>query len=83
MIPTQLKSKMAKIIQEKVTPFEDGVLGKLWIKWFRNRHSHLVLRMPQGLDYKRARALSLENVAKFYSNFEKLYLKHNYSPNCI
>ena len=39
--------------------------------------------MPQRLDHKRTRALSLENAAKFYSNLEVLYLEHNYPENCI
>ena len=38
---------------------------------------------PQGLDHKRARALNLENGAKFYANLELLYLQDNDPPNCI
>ena len=52
-------------------------------KMIRIRHPHLVLRVPQGLDHKRARALSPENAAKFYSNLEVLYLEHKYPENCI
>ena len=39
--------------------------------------------MPQGLDHKITRVLSLENAAKFYSNLEVLYLEPNYLENCI
>ena len=83
MTPLQLKNKVAEITQDRITPFKNGQPGKSWVKWFRIRHPHLVLRMPQGLDHKRARALCPENAAKFYSNLEVLYLEHKYPENCI
>ena len=73
MIPTQ----------ERVTPFKNGIPGDSWLKWFRKRHSHLVLRIPQGLDHKRTRSLNPNSVAQFYENFESLYLEYNYLPSCI
>ena len=81
MTPTQLKNKVAEITQARVTPFKNGIPSDSWLKWFRRRHPHLVLRVPQGLNQKRTRALNSENVAYFYENL--LYLEHNYPPNCI
>ena len=42
-----------------------------------------MLRVPQGLDYKRLKIFNLDNVAKFYANQELLYLQHNYLAKCI
>ena len=52
MTPTQLKAKVAEITQDKVTPFKNGVPGYSLVKWFRLRHPHLVLRVPQGLNHR-------------------------------
>ena len=74
MTPLQLKNKVVEITQERVTPFKDGVPGESWVRWFRARHPKLVLRVPQGLDHKRARGLNPKNVANFYKNLKALYL---------
>ena len=63
MIPTQLKAKVAKITQDRVTLFKKVVLRDSWVKWFTLRHLDLVLRVLQGLDHRRVKALNLENVA--------------------
>ena len=68
MTPNQLKSKVAEITQDRVTLFKNGIPGESWLKWFRRRHPNLVLRVPQGLDHKRARSLNVESVTKFYEN---------------
>ena len=47
------------------------------------RHLQLVLRVLQGLDYKRARTVNPTTVAQLYSNLESLYEKHCYPPNCV
>ena len=73
MTSTQLNKKVAEIIQERVTPFKDGVPGESWLKWFRARHPKLVLRVPQGLDYKRTRAVNPKIAVVFYRNLEALY----------
>ena len=83
MTPNQLKSKVAEITQNRVTPFKNGIPGESWLKWFRRRHPNLVLRVPQGLDHKRARSLNVESVTKFYETLEWLYLQHHYAPDCI
>ena len=64
--------------QTKVIPFKNGMPGKTWLKWFRNRHHDLVLRVPQGLDMNRATTLCLGTVENFYSNLETLYQTHHY-----
>ena len=70
---TELRAKVVEITQTKVTPFKNGMLGKSWLKWFRNRYPKLVLRVPQGLDMNRARALCPKIVEIFCSNLETLY----------
>ena len=74
MTPLQLKNKVAEITQERITLLKDGISRESWIRWFTTRHPELVLRVPQGLDHKRARGLTPENVANFYKNLEALYL---------
>ena len=59
---TQLRTKVAELTQTRWTPFTNGIPGKSWVKWFRNRHPELVLRVPKGLDLNRARALCPQNV---------------------
>ena len=59
MTSHQLKNKVVEIIQDRITPFKDGILEESWLKWFRSRHPNLVLRVPQGLDHNRARALNI------------------------
>ena len=83
MTPTQVKAKVAEIIQERITPFTNGIPGKSWLKWFKARHPTLVLRIPQGLDYKRAKAVNPTSCAEFYNNLVSLYDKHSYPPYCI
>ena len=74
----QLRLKVAEMVQERVTPFRDGIPGNGWIKWFRKRHPNLTLRNSEGLEFSRARGLCPENVRSFYSNLEQLYRKENY-----
>ena len=42
-----------------------------------------MLRVPQGLDYKRAKVVNSTTVSKFYTNLKSLYEEHNYPPNCV
>ena len=83
MIPIQSKAKVVEITQLRITFFNNGILGDSWVKCFRDRHPQLVLRQLQGLNYKRARALNLWNIAQFNTNLESLYFEHNYDPKCI
>lgn len=46
---TELKMKVAKITQERWTPFTNGILGRGWLQCFCNRHLELVLHCLQGL----------------------------------
>ena len=56
---SQLKAKVATMTQSRMTPFKNGVLGHSWLKWFRLRNLHFVLRQPQSFDSNRAKALCL------------------------
>ena len=83
MTPTELKANVAEITQDRVTPFKNGVRGYSWVKSFRLRHPHLVLRVLQGLDHRRAKAVNPETIARFYINLDLLYQEPRYPPNCI
>ena len=81
--PSQLKTKVGEMTQSRLTPFKQGIPGNSWLKWFRMRNSHLVLRQPQSLDSKRARALCPSNVQRFYTNLESLYTQYHYEAQSI
>ena len=79
----QLKLKVAEITQTRKTPFTNGMLGKSWIKWFREKHPFLVLRSPEALDMNRAKALCPQHVTFFYKNLEDLYSQHQYESSQV
>ena len=68
-----LKMKVTKICQQLHTPSKDEILGRSWLKWFKHRYSHLVMRIPQRLDLNRAINLCLHQVQSFYNNIQALY----------
>ena len=74
----QLRLKIAEMVQDRVTPFCDGIPGNGWIKWFKKRHLNLILQHSEGLEFSRARGLCLENMRSFYCKLEQLYNKENY-----
>ena len=80
--PFQQKTKVGEMAQSRLTPFKQRIPGNSWLKWFRVRNPHLVLRQPQSLDSKRARALCPSNVERFYTNLE-IYTQHHYEPQMI
>lgn len=79
----QLRLKVAEIVQDRVNPFTNGILGAGWLRWFRRRHPTLTLRSTQGLEVNRARNFCPENVATFYHNLQTLYVQHAYAPDHI
>ena len=79
----QLRLKVPEMVQDRVTPFRDSILGNGWIKWFKKRHPNLTLRLSEGLEFSRAKGLCPENVRSFYSNLEQLYNKENYPAERI
>jgi len=80
---TQLRLKVAEIVQTRETPFRDGIPGSSWLRWWRCRHLDLVLRSTQGLETNRARVLCPKNVASFYHNFQTVYAKYSYDEHHI
>lgn len=54
----QLWLKVAKITQERVTPFENRILGWGWLRWFRRHNPNLFLRVAQGFKVGYAKGLS-------------------------
>ena len=64
-------------------PFRHGILENSWLKWFKVRNPHLVLKQLQELDSNRARALCLSNVERFNANLSFLYTIHKYKFKII
>ena len=83
LTPQMLKLKVAEICQGKLTPFKDGILGDSWLYWFKQRHPHLVMRKPQGLEVARAKAMNPITCHGFYKNLLQLYNKFAYPPSNI
>ena len=79
----QVKSKVAEITQERDTPFRNGIPRESFLQWFRARHPHLIQRVLESLDHKRARAVYSESVVEFYSNLGSMYNAYHYPLNCI
>ena len=42
--PSQLKNKVGEMTQARLTPFKQRIPVNSWLKWFRRRNPHLVLR---------------------------------------
>lgn len=78
---TQCRLKVAEITQFRATPFQNGVPGQSWVKWFKRRHPELSLRHSQGLEASRARGLCPDSVASFYANLSLLYSTHGYGAH--
>ena len=54
---SQFNAKVEEMTQLRVTIFRKGIPRDSWLKWFRVRNLCFVLRQPQPLDFKKARAL--------------------------
>ena len=83
LTPQMLKLKAAEVCQGRLTPFKDGIPGESWLYWFRQRHLHLVMRVPQGLPHARAKAMNPITCHGFYSNLLQLYNKFQYPHSHI
>ena len=83
LTPQMLNLKVAEICQGKLTPFKDGIPRDSWFSWFKQKHPHLVMRMPQGLEVARAKAMISIICHGFYKNLLRLYNKFAYPPSNI
>jgi len=50
----QLKMKVAKLTQTRLTPFQKGVPRSSWQYWFKRRHLELNIDQAEGLDNNQA-----------------------------
>lgn len=62
---TQLKLKVVEITQSRDTPFKEGNLGHCCLKWYRKRNLDLAMKVPQGSEMGRVKALCMEKVMPF------------------
>jgi hypothetical protein len=53
----ELRIKVVEATPLCQTPFTDCILGSRWLRWFRNRHPDVSLRLLQGLDVGRTKGL--------------------------
>ena len=74
LTPWQLRLKMAQATQTREIPWSaTGVLGKSWLRSFKQRHPKLVNRKSQPLELAKARGLRPSTTASFYCNLKELY----------
>ncbi len=79
----QLKLKITKITQTRLTPFKDGVLIDSWWCWFQNKHPNLTIKQVEGLNVNKTQGLITNSYNYFYNNLQNIYQQHNYKPNHI
>ena len=70
--------KVAEIYQRRLTPFKEGNPRDFLLHWFKQKHLHLVMRVSQGLEFARAKAINTIMVQGFYSNSQQLYKDNAY-----
>ena len=58
LIPHILKLKVVEICQVKLTSYKDGILGELLLHWFRKKHLHLIMKVLQGFEFAKTRAIN-------------------------
>jgi hypothetical protein len=81
--PIALRMKVYEITQSMWTPFQNGIPGNGWMRWWKRRHPDLTLRVSQALESARAKILCEENVRNFFENLQHLYSMHEYSHDRI
>jgi len=65
---TQLRLKVAKTSQKRITPFKNGILGLGWFMWFKKHNPDLSIHVSRGLEVKFTKGLCPLNVETFYTN---------------
>lgn len=68
--PSALRLKVYEITKSRWTPFNNGIPGGGWMRWWKRRHPELTIRAAQALESTRARNLCSENATSFYDNLQ-------------
>jgi hypothetical protein len=80
---TQLRLKVAKFSQKRITPFKNGILQLGWFMWFKRHNPDLSIHVSHGLEVKCTKGLCPLNVETFYTNLAYTYNLHRYHPSQI
>ena len=80
---TLLKGKVKQICNDRLTPFREGIPGRIWWHGFQKRHPQLTLRRLKNLDLAKAQGLSKEACDKFYRILTTVYEEEKYPPYWI
>lgn len=76
---SQCQLKVAEIAQQdRDTPFTNGILDPMWVKWFKARYPTLALKVAQRLEQCKAKGLCPKNVVYLYDNLLDIYTRHKY-----
>ncbi len=79
----QLKIKVAKLIQTRPTPFNDGLPKNNCQYQFKHEHLECITLLRKRLENCMAQGLKSQSCYSFYNNIQTLYTQHKYSVNHI
>ena len=84
LTPSTLKMKVYEIMKTRWASLNNNVIpGVGWMRWWKLWHPEFTIHSSQGLEFARARGLSVENVKAFCNNLASLYDLHQCLPTRI
>lgn len=82
----ELAYQFAVVKQKQNIPnswHEHQMAGIGWLRYYRQRHSHLSLRKPEATSLARASSFNKANISKFFDNLQKVIEKHHFTSENI
>ncbi|XP_069684802.1 uncharacterized protein [Periplaneta americana] len=62
---------------------ETKMAGRYWLEGFLKRNPSLFLRKPEAVSINRIKGFNKEEVSKFYTNLEDVFLKYGFSASHV